>query len=149
MGIHYGRKFFKKLIIFRPYNIYGPRMGKDHVIPDFIDRIRLLKGKNFKIQGTGNEIRAFCHIDDFISAIDLLLSRGKHLSVYNIGTSEKIKIKDLAYKISRISKKKIIIKKTSLAKGSAKIRIPNINKMRKLGFKPKLNLDKGLRKILN
>ena len=69
--------------------------------------------------------------------------------MYNIGTSEKIKIKDLAYKISRIAKKKIILKKTALTKGSTKIRIPNINKMRKLGFKPKLNLDKGLRTILN
>ena len=59
MGINYGKKFFKKLIIFRPHNIYGPSMGSDHVIPEFINRLRLLKGKNFKIQGTGNEVRAF------------------------------------------------------------------------------------------
>ena len=149
MGIHYGKKFFKKLIIFRPHNIYGPSMGSDHVIPEFINRLRLLKGKNFKIQGTGNEVRAFCHIDDFVSAFNLLLNKGKHLSVYNIGTSEKIKIKDLAYKISKISKKKIIIKKTPLAVGSTKIRIPNISKMKKIGFKPKFNLDRGLRKILH
>ncbi len=149
MGIHYGKKFFKKLIIFRPYNIYGPRMGKDHVIPDFIQKLKMMKGKNFKIQGSGNEIRSFCHIDDFVGAFDLLLSKGKHLNVYNIGTSEKIKIKDLAYKMSKISKKKIIIIKTPLSKGSTKIRVPDISKMKKLGFKPKLNLDKGLRKILN
>ncbi len=108
MGIHYGKKFFKKLIIFRPYNIYGPRMGKDHVIPDFIQKLKMMKGKNFKIQGSGNEIRSFCHIDDFVGAFDLLLSKGKHLNVYNIGTSEKIKIKDLAYKMSKISKKKLL-----------------------------------------
>ena len=149
MGIHYGKKFFKKLIIFRPYNIYGPRMGKDHVIPDFIQKLKMMKGKNFKIQGSGNEIRSFCHIDDFVGAFDLLLSKGKHLNVYNIGTSEKIKIKDLAYKMSKISKKKIIIIKTPLSKGSTKIRVPDISKMKKFGFKPKLNLDKGLRKILN
>ena len=149
MGIHYGKKFFKKLIIFRPYNIYGPRMGKDHVIPDFIQKLKMMKGKNFKIQGSGNEIRSFCHINDFVGAFDLLLSKGKHLNVYNIGTSEKIKIKDLAYKMSKISKKKIIIIKTPLSKGSTKIRVPDISKMKKLGFKPKLNLDKGLRKILN
>ena len=27
MGIHYGKKYFKKLIIFRPHNVYGPNMG--------------------------------------------------------------------------------------------------------------------------
>ena len=124
-------------------------MGKDHVIPDFKKKLTLLKGKNFKIQGSGNEIRSFCHIDDFIEAFDVLLKKGKHLNVYNIGTSERIKIKDLAYKMSKISKKRIVIKKTQLSKGSTKIRVPDISKIKKLGFKPKLNLDKGLRTILS
>ena len=43
VGINYGRKFFKKLIIFRPHNVYGPKMGNDHVIPQFIKRIKNLK----------------------------------------------------------------------------------------------------------
>jgi len=148
MGIHYGKKFFKKLIIFRPHNVYGPSMGYDHVIPEFIKRFKLLRGKKFKIQGTGNEIRAFIHIEDFISAFNLILTKGKHLNIYNIGTSERIKIKDLAYKISKILKKEILLKKTPLAKGSTKIRVPDIRKIKKLGFKPRLNLYKGLKKIL-
>ena len=148
MGVHYGKKYFKKLIIFRPHNVYGPDMGSDHVIPEFIKRFKTLKRKKFKIQGTGNEIRSFIYIEDFIEAFKLVLKKGKHLNIYNIGTSEKIKIKDLAYKLSRILKKKIILKKTALAKGGTKKRIPNINKIKRFGFKPKFNLDKGLRKIL-
>ena len=42
MGIHYGKKFFKKLIIFRPHNVYGPNMGNEHVIPQFINRFKSL-----------------------------------------------------------------------------------------------------------
>ncbi len=76
------------------------------------------------------------------------MKRGKHLNIYNIGTSEKIKIKDLAYKLSRIFRKKIIIKKMALAKGGTKIRVPSINKIKRFGFKPKFNLNKGLRKML-
>ena len=148
MGIHYGKKYFKKLIIFRPHNVYGPNMGYEHVVPQFINRFKSLKGKNFKIQGTGNEIRSFIYIADFLNGFNAILNRGKHLNVYNIGTSEKIKIKDLAYKLSKIFKKKIIIKKTSLAKGSTKIRVPNINKIKKLGFVPKFNLDEGLKETL-
>ena len=123
-------------------------MGKDHVVPDFIERLKKIKGRNFKIQGSGNEIRSFCHIDDFISAFNLLLTKGKHLNIYNIGTDERIKIKDLAYKMSKILKRKISIKKTPLAKGSTKIRVPDITKIKNIGFKPKLNLDKGLRKSI-
>ena len=148
MGIHYGKKYFKKLIIFRPHNVYGANMGNEHVIPQFINRFRSVKGKNFKIQGTGNEIRSFIYIEDFLNAFNAILNRGKHLNVYNIGTNEKIKIKDLAYKLSKILKKKIIIKKTSLTKGSTTIRVPNINKIKKLGFAPKFSLEKGLKKTL-
>ena len=148
MGIHYGKKYFKKLIIFRPHNVYGADMGQEHVIPQFITRFKNLRGKNFKIQGTGHEIRSFIYIEDFINAFNKIIISGKHLNIYNIGTSEKIKIKDLAFKLSKLFKKKIIIKRTSLAKGGTKIRIPNIDKIKKLGFKAKFNLQKGLKKTL-
>ena len=148
MGIHYGKKYFKKMIIFRPHNVYGPNMGYEHVIPEFIKRFKSLKKKKFKIQGTGNEIRSFIYIEDFIAAFNTILNRGKHLNIYNIGTNEKIKIKDLAHKLSKIFNKKIILKKTLLTKGSTKIRVPDIRKITSLGFKPRFNLSKGLRKTL-
>ena len=148
MGAHYGKKYFKKLIIFRPHNVYGPNMGNEHVIPEFIKRFKFLKGKKFKIQGSGNEIRSFIYIEDFLQAFNLLLNKGKHLNIYNIGTYEKIKIKDLANKLAKKFGKKITLNRTSLTKGSTKIRTPNINKIKKLGFKAKFNLDKGLSKLL-
>ena len=149
VGIHYGKKYFKKLIIFRPHNVYGPNMGNEHVIPEFINKFRLLRKKKFEIQGTGNEIRSFIYIEDFLTAFNIILSKGKHLNIYNIGTSEKTKIKNLAYTLSKILNKKITLRNTTLKKGSTKIRIPNINKIRNLGFKPKFNLKKGLKKILS
>ncbi len=150
MGIHYGKKYFKKLVIFRPHNVYGPGESDEHVIPDFISKFKLLKKKKkkFEIQGSGNEIRSFIYIDDFLSAFNLILDRGKHLNIYNIGTSEKIRIKDLAYKMAKLYNNKINIKKVSLRKGSTKYRVPDIKKIKKLGFNPQYNLDKGLKKFL-
>jgi len=147
-------KLFKKLIIFRPHNVYGPDMGFEHVIPQFIIRLKKNiqkshKGKiKFLIKGSGKETRAFNFIDDFVDGFMKILKKGKHLNIYNIGTTEKIKIKDLAFKLSKIFKKKIFLKKTSLAAGGTKIRIPNINKIKKLGFKYKFNLNKGLKKTI-
>ena len=88
MGINFGRKFFKKLIIFRPHNVYGNDMGNEHVIPEFMKRIREKNKKNFYIEGTGNEIRSFIHIKDFLNAFKILLQKGKHLEIYNIGNSD-------------------------------------------------------------
>ena len=149
MGINYGKKFFKKLIIFRPHNVYGPNMGNEHVIPEFINRIKYVKNKIFFIEGSGAEIRSFIHIDDFTKAFKLLLKKGKHLNIYNIGTDERVKIKDLAYLIAKIFSKKIIIKHKPLKRGGTKLRIPNINKIKKIGFKKKLSLKEGLIKTIN
>ncbi len=149
MGINYGKKFFKKLIIFRPHNVYGPDMGNEHVIPEFLNRFRKLKGKDFKIQGNGSETRSFIYIDDFIQAFSCILKRGKHLQIYNIGTSEKITIKALVKKLSKIFKKKIFIKKTKLYSGSTKKRLPDIKKIKLLGFKQKIKLEKGLKLLVN
>ena len=148
VGINYGKKFFKKLIIFRPHNVYGKDMGNEHVIPEFITRLSKFKSKKFKIQGNGLEIRSFIHIDDFISAFDLIIQKAKHLNIYNIGTQEKCKIRNLAHMIAAIFKKKIVIKKGLLKQGSTKIRIPDISKIKKLGFKQKIFLKEGLIKII-
>ena len=73
MGVHYGKKFFKKLIIFRPHNVYGADMGNEHVIPEIISKLRKIKNnKILKIQGTGNEIRSFIYIKDFVKAFNVL-----------------------------------------------------------------------------
>ncbi len=146
MGLNFGKKYFKKLIIFRPHNVYGPDMGNEHVIPEFINRIKKIKNKNFKIQGTGNETRSFIYIDDFLNAFNLLLKKGKHLNIYNIGTSEKVSIKELAKLISNISKKKISIQRAPLKEGGTKKRLPNIRKIKQIGFIQKIKLKEGLKK---
>ena len=97
--------------------------------------------------GTGKETRSFIFIDDFIEGFNLLLSRGKHLNIYNIGTSERISIKKLAYKIAKTLKRKIkVSSKISAARGSPTHRCPNISKLKKLGFKKRYNLNLGLKK---
>jgi nucleoside-diphosphate-sugar epimerase len=107
------------------------------------------KNKNFSILGSGREIRSFIHIDDFIQAFGLIMKKGKHLGIYNIGTQDKIEIKNLAFLISRLTNKRIIIKNKKIAKGSTKVRCPNISKIKKMGFVKKVPLKNGLKNIIN
>jgi len=150
MAINYGRKCFERVIIFRPHNIYGPDMGKEHVIPELILKIRNLMKKNFQkelqlqIQGDGNQTRAFCYISDFIEALIILLKKGKHLNIYHIGNPEEIKIKDLVEKIGNILDRKIKIVPGPPAAGSPQRRCPDISKISRLGYRPRVSLDKGL-----
>lgn len=149
MGINYGKKYFKKLIIFRPHNVYGPDMGDEHVVPELIRKAIRSKKNHIILKGSGKEIRSFIYIDDFIEAFNSLLIRGKHLEVYNIGTNTAINMKKLLKNILLILKKSYKIKYSPTPLGGTKIRNPSIKKIKKLGFKPKISLKEGLKKTIN
>ena len=152
LAYHYGKKYFKKMIIFRPHNVYSHDMGKDHVIPELFDKILKLKNKKkikkIYIQGTGNETRAFTYIDDFVSGFEILFKKGRHLNVYNIGNDQETKIKDLVNIICDKLKVKYTIGYKKKFKGSPLRRCPDISKIRKLGFVPKTNIKKGIENII-
>lgn len=153
LAINYGRKYFKRVVIFRPHNVYGPDMGWEHVIPQLILRIKKLSKKNSEniklpIQGTGKETRAFIYIDDFVEGFLKVLGNGKHLEIYNIGTMEEISIKKLAEEIGRCFNKKVKLLIGELKMGSTFRRCPDTTKLINLGFQPKFNLKKGLQETV-
>ena len=148
VGINYGRKFFKKLIIFRPHNVYGPNMGYEHVIPELINKVKKSK-KNLKIQGSGKEERSFIYIDDFCNAFEKILKKGKHLNIYNIGNSKPTSIKKLAEIIMKNMNINLKLSKSRRTNGSTFYRCPDISKIKALGYKQKISLDNGLKKTIS
>ena len=121
-------------------------MGHEHVIPEFINSFRNLKGKKFKIQGNGDETRSFIFIDDFVKGFECILKKGKHLEIYNIGLRVSLD-QAIAFKLAKIFKKKIVLKKTKLARGTKK-RLPSIRKIKKIGFKQNVKLEEGLKSLV-
>jgi nucleoside-diphosphate-sugar epimerase len=150
MAIHYGKKYFERVLIFRPHNVYGPDMGREHVIPQFIERLIELKKTlptnkiQFPIQGTGEQSRAFVYIEDFISGLMLILEKGKHLHIYNVGTTEEVSIQDLANRIAAHLGIVIELIPGTPAEGSTMRRCPNIHKLQALGYSPRFRLEDGL-----
>ncbi len=150
MAINYGRKDFERVLIFRPHNVYGPDMGEEHVLPQFIIRACAAIVSNpqgvvpFLIQGDGSQTRSFIYIDDFIDGLMILLAAGQHLNIYNIGNPEEISIKNVAEKIfSHLGREARIIS-GPLPPGSPIRRCPDISKLRKLGFNPETPFSQGL-----
>ena len=76
-----------------------------------------------------------------------MLKKGKHLNIYNIGTEERVKIKKIVHILENITKNKVRISNSSIKKGGTKHRCPSINKIKKLGFKPKVTLRKGIEDV--
>lgn len=152
MAINYGRKHFERVVIFRPHNVYGPDMGWEHVIPQFMVRMKEITKDSkkteieFPIQGTGKETRSFIYIDDFIDGLMLTIKKGKHLSIYHIGTMDEITIAELVREVGSCFGKKLHVIPGELTKGSTPRRCPDITKLRNLGFSPKIPLKQGVAK---
>lgn len=154
IALNYGNKYFKRTIIFRPHNVFGPDMGNEHVIPQLSRRMNELKqnkGNKFElpIQGTGDETRAYVFVDDFIQGLEILLKKGKNLEIYNIGTKNEISVKFLVNEIAKILKCEVKIKPGKISLGSTKRRVPDISKIKKLGYEPKVEFRKGLEETVN
>ena len=149
LAINYGRTNFERVVIFRPHNVYGPDMGWEHVIPEFILKMHSLVKENgetvnFSIQGSGSETRAFIFIDDFSDGLMKVIEKGEHLGVYHIGTSNEIMLSELANEIAKLFNISIKLKPGELAPGGTLRRCPDISKLEKLGFNPKTPLKIGL-----
>lgn len=144
-GVHYA-KYFKKLIIFRPHNVYGPNMGNEHVIPQLLIKANKIKNskKSLRILGNGNQTRSFIYISDFINSFDLILKKGKNKNIYNIGNEQEISIKNLVKKIKKTVDIKNKVINIDNHKGSPNRRCPDITKLVKLGYKMRIDLNKGL-----
>ena len=67
----------------------------------------------------------------------------------NIGGGEDISIKELAYKIKKIINYTGKVYFNKKYPDGVKRRMVNSVKIRKLGWKPKISLDKGLKKYCN
>ncbi len=139
-----------------PTNLYGPGDNYDykssHVMAAFIRKFYEAKINNLSsvtCWGSGSPFREFMHVDDLAEAVKFVLenwevSNNDDNFFLNVGTGKDISIKELANKIShKFDYKGEIIWDQSKPDGTPKKQL-DICKITKLGWSPKIDLDKGL-----
>ena len=150
LAINYGRMDFDRVLIFRPHNVYGPDMGRDHVIPELTLKLIEAARKtptgvvDLPIQGTGEETRAFVYIDDLIDGVMRVLEKGQHLNIYNIGTEDQISVAALAEAIAAQIGRQVRLLPGPRPPGGTLHRCPDIRKLRRLGYAPRVSIQDGL-----
>lgn len=151
VALNYGRAHFDRVLIFRPHNVYGPQMGWEHVVPEFILRIKTAAENQredpirLPIQGAGQQTRAFVFIEDFIDGLMLVLKKGEHCNIYNIGTEDEVTIESVATLIGEYFGRRIQIVPGPPAPGGTPRRCPDIRKIAAFGYAPKYSLREGLK----
>jgi len=146
--LNYAKKHDLDIRIVRYHNVYGPRMGYEHVMPQL--SIRALKQENpFKIYGSV-ATRAFCHVSDAAKATALVMhsSEAKN-QIVNVGNDqEEIKIGTLAEMVIGLSGYEPDVEVEPEPVGCTMRRCPDITKLNQLtGFKPEVSLQDGLKEL--
>tara|TARA_B100001989_G_C24545991_1_gene470808 strand:+ start:523 stop:1452 length:930 start_codon:yes stop_codon:yes gene_type:complete len=139
-----------------PAASYGPNdcydENRNHVIPALISKIynaKIKKLENISLWGTGNAKREFIHVDDMADGILYIIEKYTDTKPINLGTGEEVSIKQLADIIKKIIgyDGKIIFDNKNPDGISRKI-LSN-NKVKKLKWKKKISLKKGLEDSIN
>jgi nucleoside-diphosphate-sugar epimerase len=145
MAFH--RKFGVDVKIARIFNTYGERMYFDgRVICTFIKQA--LKNEPITVFGDGKQTRSFCYVGDMVEGLVKLMN-SEYNDVFNLGSPYEIRINDLANLVKKIANSKSKIVFRPLPEDDPKKRNPDISKARKkLGWKPKIDLENGLKKTI-
>ena len=140
----YSRLYGIRSVILRYANVVGPRL-RHGVIHDLLMKIRANK-EELEVLGDGSQTRSFIHVDDAVEASILAwrLSKG-YYEVYNVGNEDWITVNDVVKAIiSTLGLSGIRITYKPLYHGvgwlgDVKRIALDISRIKKLGFKPRLN----------
>jgi dTDP-glucose 4,6-dehydratase len=89
----YGHSFGMETTISRCCNNYGPRQFPEKLIPLFATNA--MEDKSLPLYRSSKNSREWIHADDHSSAVDIILSKGRHGEVYNIGTGVERSIEEI------------------------------------------------------
>ena len=137
------RQFDVPFSIIRYHNVFGPRMGDKHIVPDFL--IRLRRGVA-ELYGHG-DTRAFLYIDDAVEATRLVgESDATAGQVVNVGGEEELTMLELGQRMmTLVGRTPDEITLHPSPAGSVKRRLPSIGKLQALtGFRARWSLEEGL-----
>lgn len=147
LAMAYYREFGLPTTSVRPFNVYGPGQTGEGAIQVFIKRA--LKNEDIHIYGDGNQIRAWCYVDDFVDCLMRCIESPAAIGEsFNIGNSRAVLTTyGLAQTVCRVlnSSSNIVFKPALSAE--IELRIPSVEKaFEKLGFKAQVDIDEGILK---
>lgn len=141
--------------IIRFFNTVGPRQVGNYgmVLPRFVKAA--LNNEPLQVYGSGEQIRCFCHVDDAVRALILVMDSDKAIGeVFNVGNNQQISIMELAKKVIEITGSSSTIEKIAYEKAypegfeDMQRRVPDVSKIKQvLGWSPEIGLDQIIKDI--
>lgn len=147
-NVQYGTNYISVV----PADIYGPNDDFDpetsHVLPALIVKMHKAKLHNEKkviLWGTGSPRREFLYVDDLADACIFLMNNHDGSKIINVGYGEDLSIRELALLIRNVLGFKGEIVFDDSKPDGAPQKFLDSSRLRKMGWTPKISLQKGIR----
>jgi nucleoside-diphosphate-sugar epimerase len=144
----YHKVYGIKIVIFRPFNVYGMGQNESFLIPTIIDQV--LNKHEIRVKELSSR-RDYVYIKDLVHAISLSLKKDFNFEIFNIGSGTSLSVEEVIQMIKEVfrSKKKITCdyhqRKNEISETVADITMAKI----KLGWQPQYNFNTGITDIYN
>ena len=138
-----------RALTIRPFNIFGPGQVGEGAIHHFI--VRALKGEPLVVHNDGDQIRAWCYVDDMVDGLLLALVREEAIGLtFNIGNPRTaLTVHNLAHLVVRLAGSRSEVVHAAWPYPDVELRIPDIGRAREvLGFEPRVDLEEGLKRTI-
>lgn len=139
----YHKMYGLNVVIARIFSVYGPRQSFIGVIPKFI--LQTNNSKPMTVEGNGMQSRTFTYVDDCVEALILLSEKGVPGEAYNIAGEKTYTIAEVSKTIADLFGD-YEIKFVPRKKGDLDLIEPSTEKIRALGWEPKIPLSIGIKK---
>jgi len=134
-------------IVIRPANNYGPWQYPEKLIPVII--LKASNNKRVPVYGKGAQIREWLHVSDCARGIDTILRKGRIGEVYNIGSYyEQTNLKTVKMILKSLGKSEELIEFIKDRPGHDFRYSVDCAKLRKLGWKARIDFPPGLRQTI-
>jgi len=144
----YWKNYNVPTVSLRYFTVYGPRQRPDMAIHKFVKAI--FKGEEITIFGDGTQTRDFTYVDDAVEANILAANNDVVGEVFNVGGGSRISVNELIGMMENIIGKKAKVKYIEKQKGDVRDTWADVSKAKeKLRWKPKANIEEGLKKYIN
>ncbi len=141
----YHKNFAIPTVSLRYFTVFGPRQRPDMAFHKVI--MAMIRGEPIPVFGSGEQTRDFTFIEDAVDANILAMEKGLAGSVYNIGGGSRISLNRTIELLEGIIGKKAIRDQSESQKGDVLHTWSDTSRAQaELGFKPRYNVEEGLRK---
>ncbi|GMV83497.1 MAG: epimerase [Planctomycetota bacterium] len=140
----YAQLYGLRIVVVRPFTVYGPRQRPDMAIAAFARKILL--GEPITLFGDGSSARDYTYVADIVSGLMGALQADIPFGIYNLGGDRPYELRELVALLEKATGKRAAVNFAPMQAGDVERTCADLTRSRRdLGFAPKFSLEEGLR----